>query len=159
MVDPRVDGREAKPMSDVQGEHRPGGGASLDGARILIVEDQPEVADLLVIAVTGIGGEVIAVAATMDGAMALIRSEAISIAIVTKVVRGVHADVVARELVRRGIPYVVTAGTGAARGHPELHAALTITKPFLMRYVQVVLLDIAAQIIGTKSAPPRARLP
>jgi len=131
-------------MTDVQGQLRPDGGASLDGARILIVEDQSEVADLLVIAVTGIGGEVIAVAATMDGAMALIRSEAISIAIVTKVVRGVHANVVARELVRGGIPYVVTAGSGAGRSHPELHAALTITKPFLKSYVQAVLLDIAA---------------
>jgi len=114
----------------------------------LIVEDQSEVAELLVFAVTGAGGEVIAVAATMDGAMALIKSEVISIAIVTKVIRGVHADVVARELVRRGIPYVVTAGSGAGRGHPELHAALTITKPFLKRYVQAVLLDIAAQSSG-----------
>ena len=127
-----------------------GVGKGLAGARVLIVEDQPEVADLLVIAVVDAGGEVIAVASTMDSAMELISSEAISMAIVTKVVRGVHADVLARELVLRGIPYVVTAGTGATVGHPELHAAMTITKPFQKRYVQAVLVDIAKRL-----KPPR----
>jgi len=122
-----------------------GVGKGLAGARVLIVEDQAEVADLLVIAVVDAGGEVIAVASTMDSAMELISSEAISMAIVTKVVRGVHADVLARELVLRGIPYVVTAGTGATAGHPELHAAVTITKPFRKRYVQVVLAEITAR--------------
>lgn len=140
-------------MNEVGEEQREGKGASLGGARILIVEDQAEVANLLVLAVTDAGGEVIAIAATMETALALIRSEAIAIAIVTKVVRGVHADVVARELVRRGIPYVVTAGSGAGRGHPELHAALTITKPFLKRYVQEVLVDIAGRT-AARPVPP-----
>jgi len=137
-------------MNEVHKEQQDGGGHTLGGTRVLIVEDQAEIARLLVIAVVDAGGEVIAVASTMNGAMALISSEVISMAIVTKVVDGVHADVVARELVLRGIPYVVTAGTGATVGHPELHAAMTITKPFQKRYVQAVLVDIAKRL-----KPPR----
>lgn len=137
-------------MEDVLPGRRDSDGGSLAGARIFIVEDQPEVAHLLVVAVTDAGGEVIAVARTMDSAMEFIKTEAISVAVVTKVVQGVHADVVARELLRRRIPYVVTAGTGATRGHPELHAALTITKPFMKSYVQAVLVAIVAG-----ETPPR----
>jgi len=134
--------------------HRPQCGTEcggLTGSRILIVEDQAEIARLLEFAVTDAGGEVVAVATTMAKALELIRFEVISIAVVTKVVRGVHADVVARELLRRGIPYIVTAGSGASRGHPELRAALTITKPFQKGYVQAVLVDIAAR----SAASPR----
>jgi DNA-binding NtrC family response regulator len=122
-----------------------GAGKRLAGARILIVEDQPEVAWLLEAAVTEAGGEVIAIPDSIERAMALIGSESISVAIITMIVGGVYADEIARELLRRDIPYVVTTGIGADRSHPELHAALTITKPFQASYVQAVLADLIAR--------------
>ena len=114
----------------------------LAGVRILIIEDQAEVAARLENAVVGAGGQVIAVATTVDSAMGLIASEQISAAIVTMIVGGDYADIIARELLLREIPYVVTTGIGTSRNHPDLHAALTITKPFKASYVQEVLADL-----------------
>jgi len=114
----------------------------LTGARILILEDQVDVADRLVAAVTDAGGDVVAVARTIDRALALIQSEAISAAIITMSVGGVHTEAAARELIRRNIPFAVTTGIGSLARNPALHGALSITKPFQNEYVQMVLADL-----------------
>lgn len=117
-------------------------GHSLAGARILIVEDQPVVTALLEEAIGDAGGNVVAVATTVQSAIAVISSDTISAAVVTMIVGGVYADEIVRELLRRKIPYAVTTGIGTDLSHPELHASRTIVKPFQTAYVQKVLADM-----------------
>lgn len=125
-------------------------GSALAGTRVLIVEDQVEVAALLRAAVEDAGGQVLAVAATIDEAIAMVCSETISAAIITMIAGGLHTDRVARELLRRGIPFAVTTGIGTAPSHPELHAAPTVFKPFLASHVQ----EMVAQLLARRELNP-----
>ena len=115
------------------------GGKGLSGACVFILGDQADVADQLVAAVTEAGGDVIAAATTIDSGLALIRSETISAALITMSIGGVRTEAVARELLRRGIPFAVTTGIGTDNRDPALHNALSITKPFRKCHVQAVL--------------------
>lgn len=123
----------------------------LAGAKILILEDQFDVADLLEAAVRDAGGEVPAIAASIDDALKMIREIPFTAAIITMIADGIYTDLVARELLRRGVPFVVTTGIGTDPRHPELHAAPTIIKPFQASHVQALLAERIASA-GEKPA-------
>jgi DNA-binding response OmpR family regulator len=113
---------------------------NLAGARILIVEDEPELSALLGTAVSDAGGTVIGPAPDIQSALALISAESVEAAILDMVVQGAYCDPIAVELMSRNIPFAVTTGIGAGPAHPLLRDALTIIKPFQAQHVQDVLM-------------------
>lgn len=117
---------------------------ALIGAHILIVEDEPAVSALLEAAVSEAGGVVVGPATDIGSGLALIETRKIDAAIIDLIVTGVYCDEVAGELLRRKIPYAITTGIGADESHPELQAAVSITKPFQAKYVQAVLVRLVA---------------
>lgn len=123
-------------------QDRKGAAGELAGANVLILEDQLEVGDLLEAAVKVAGGDMVTKVTTVDEALSFIRENDVSAAIITMIAGGIYTDIVARELLRRDVPFVVTTGIGTDPRHPELHAAPTIFKPFQGSYVHAVLIDL-----------------
>lgn len=117
----------------------------LTGKNILLVEDEPSVLALLETAVSQGGGVVVGPATDVAGALSLIRTAQIDAAILDLIVMGIYCDEIADELSRQNIPYAITTGIGANKSHPELQAALAITKPFQAEYVQVVLTQLLTE--------------
>lgn len=111
----------------------------LAGAKILILEDQPDVAEILEALAWEGRREVVGSVSPIDDALALLQEKDISAAIITMIAGGIYTDNVARELLRQTISFVVTTGIGTDANHPELHAASSITKPFQPSYLQSVL--------------------
>ncbi|MBV1690413.1 response regulator [Novosphingobium sp. G106] len=123
---------------------------SLIGAKILIVEDEPAISALLEAAVSAADGTIVGPATDISGALSLLRTRKIDAAILDMIVAGIYCDEIAHELHSRNIPYAITTGIGADESHPQLQAALSITKPFQAEYVQSVL----AGMLARRSAEP-----
>lgn len=84
----------------------------LNGARILICEDEPYIALDLALSVEDAGGVVVGPAASVKEAEGLLRSNRISGAILDVNLADGHVGPVARELIDRNIPIVVQTGVG-----------------------------------------------
>lgn len=85
----------------------------LHGRRILVVEDEPEVAASFAAALESIGAATIGPAASVDEALeAIERESGIDAAIVDVNLGGVMADAVADRLSARKVPFVFTSGYG-----------------------------------------------
>lgn len=129
----------------------------LAGATILILEDQFEVAQLLEAAVQDAGGMVAARVTTIDDALSVIRQNELSAAIVTMIAGGIYTDMVARGLLGRNVPFIVTTGIGTDAAHPDLHAAQTITKPFQPSHLQDMLARLIDRVTATGDVHPPLR--
>lgn len=121
---------------------------NLSRKRILVVEDELAVASRLQQAISETGAAVIGPAATVDEACTLLDANKIDAAVLDLIADGVYCDAIARELVKRQIPFAVTTGVGASAEHPELRQAVTITKPFQAEHVQDVLASLLDQKRG-----------
>jgi CheY-like chemotaxis protein len=112
---------------------------TLDGSRILIVDNEQAVANLLELAVREAGAEIVGPADNAGDALRLIEHEQIDAALVTMILSGAYCDSIAAELERQHIPFAITTGIGVDATHPELKSVPIITKPFQALYVQQVL--------------------
>jgi CheY-like chemotaxis protein len=104
--------------------------ATLNGLRILIVEDNFVVADSLRFVIGGYGGAVSAIAPTIDKALAALATAPIDVAILDINLAGTNVAPFAEHLQARGVPFVFLTGYGDAELLPEaLRDAPRFDKP------------------------------
>lgn len=111
----------------------------LEGARVLIVEDEFIVAALLEDTLQAFGCEVIGPASRVDDALAMLEHEQIDAAVLDVNLAGEQVFPVADALERRGIPFVFSTAYGF-RGVVEAHRQHEILqKPYELRALQRAL--------------------
>lgn len=98
--------------------------------RVLIVEDEPLIAQVLQDWLEDLGCEVVGPARSVDAAMGLLNSEVIQAAILDVKVLDGATNEVGKALQERGIGYVVATGYGAADLHPQFRDVPILQKPF-----------------------------
>jgi CheY-like chemotaxis protein len=111
-------------------------GALVRGRTILVVEDEFLIADELQYALEDLGATVLGPVATVDAALAVIRSaERLDGATLDMTLGRERSYGVARALQERGVPFVILSGYGE-RGLPEdLRQFPRCQKPFDIRSV------------------------
>lgn len=103
--------------------------APLAGLTVLVIEDEFLVADLLCLALEDAGATVAGIAGTLAEALHLAGAPAApDLAVVDWNLGGERSDPVARLLIGRGVPFVVSTGYGALDG--EFAAVPLIIKPY-----------------------------
>lgn len=122
---------------------------SLQGKRVLVVEDEVVLAMMLEDLFADAGAHVVGPAATVEQAIALIDSQPIDVALLDVCLRDQRSDPVAESLRKRGVPYVLATGYSSPHG-AELADAPTLHKPY--RFSQVEAALIAALSTRTSDA-------
>ncbi len=105
-------------------------GTPLSGRRILVVDDDEMIAELIEEMILEEGGSVVGPAHSLDRALALARDEAIDAAVLDVNLAGVRSFPVADVLRTRGIPFLFATGYGDVAISPEHAGAPMIAKPF-----------------------------
>lgn len=104
---------------------------SLAGLRILIVEDEYIVAELLCLILETLGCNVVGPCATVAAAVAAVHANALDGAILDANLGGDHSGPVAAALQAAAVPFVVATGYGTLPvSEPALGNAPRISKPF-----------------------------
>lgn len=104
--------------------------SSLQGRRVLIVEDELMIRMLLEDMLGDFGCVIAGEAGTIDMALALVRDTAFDVAVLDVNVEGAVITPVAAELAARGVPFVFATGYGA-RGLPDGYTDRPVVqKPF-----------------------------
>jgi len=100
---------------------------TLDGMRVLVVEDNFIVADSLRSLLTAFGGRVVSMAPSVEAALLVLASEPIDVAILDIHLKGGRVDVLADRLVEAKVPFLFITGYGddtvlpqRLRGWPRL---------------------------------------
>ena len=101
-----------------------------EAGRVLIVEDEPLIAEMLRDWVTELGCEIAGPAGTHEAALALLEYESVTGAILDVTVPDGVTYGVARVLRERGVPFVFATGHGAESIDPQFQDAPTLQKPF-----------------------------
>lgn len=96
---------------------------------VLVVEDESMIAMLIEDRLTDLGYDV-AVAANVPGAMAILGSRRVDLALLDVNLGGTPSTPVGFELEARGIPYMIATGYGAQGVDPALRYACCLQKPF-----------------------------
>lgn len=96
---------------------------------VLVVEDESMIAMLIEDRLLDLGYEV-AVAPDVRGAMAILGSRRIDLALLDVNLGGTPSTPVAFELEARGIPYMIATGYGVQGVDPALTYAYCLQKPF-----------------------------
>jgi CheY-like chemotaxis protein len=120
---------------------------SLQGLRVLVVEDEALVSMLLEDMLADLGCEVVAVCSRVSQAAeaAADTSRELDVAILDVNVAGEPVTPVAEALAARGVPFVFATGYGAG-GQPEsFRDRPTLQKPFGMSEVEARLLEAAGR--------------
>ncbi len=112
---------------------------TLEGKRVLVVEDEVLLAMMLEDVFSDAGAHVVGPAATVEQAIALIASEEIDVALLDVWLRDQRSDPIAETLRQRGIPYVLATGYINPHG-AELASAPNLSKPYRFEQVQAALL-------------------
>jgi DNA-binding NtrC family response regulator len=105
------------------------------GGRILIVEDNALLAIELAQALASAGFEVVGPALTVAQSMAAIEKNGCDAAVLDINLRGETSEPVAKELNRRGIPFITMTGYARAQQPAVFERAPTFTKPVSMDLV------------------------
>jgi DNA-binding response OmpR family regulator len=104
-------------------------------ARILIVEDEPLVAEDLRTVLVDAGFEIAGVAARVGTALSLIETVACDAAIVDANLAGASASPVAAVLSARGLPFIVLSGYTREQLQSEFSGGFFIEKPYRLTEV------------------------
>jgi PAS domain S-box-containing protein len=124
--------RAAKSVIDAQemrSTHRENG-SSMNGKRILLIEDEALVAMEIESELIAAGCEVIGPAANIDSAMKLIEKSQIDAALVDANLAGRPVDELAIALTKKGVPFAFATGYGRDGLPKEFRDELVLTKPF-----------------------------
>ena len=97
--------------------------------RILLVEDEVLIAEMVVDMLTGLGATVIGPATSLEAGLSLAGSESIDAAVLDINLRGERIDPIADLLDARGIPVLFATGYGTAAGVDRRDAPV-IDKPY-----------------------------
>src|SRR5215475_439386 len=106
---------------------------NLKGRRVLVVEDEPMVAMLLVDMLEAMGCEVVAVASRLEDALEKAQRLSFDLAILDINLEGANTFHVAELLAERGVGFVFATGYGDAHLPAELTNAPVLQKPFVER--------------------------
>jgi DNA-binding response OmpR family regulator len=113
-------------------------------ARILIVEDEALIAELLAMYVEELGHEVVGPAATVEDALKIVETEPPAVAILDCSLANKDSTPVAALLTERNVPFAFATG----RGVDSLPAAFKdrpmIPKPYVFEDIERVLKQIIA---------------
>jgi CheY-like chemotaxis protein len=101
---------------------------ALAGLRVLVVEDEFLVADMLADALEDAGVVVAGVAGSLAEALAMVEGTRPDLAVIDWNLGGDRSDPVARRLIARGVPFVISTGYGAVA--EEFAAIPLISKPY-----------------------------
>lgn len=115
---------------------------ALQGRRILILEENAEVADLLAAMVTGFGCKVLGPVERFDDAMELISGVNVDAAILDVSIKGKISFVLADELRRKGTPFAFASGNKTPESIELYAPAAVITKPYARAYIFQVLCEL-----------------
>jgi len=88
----------------------------LTGKRVLLVEDEVLIAEMVVDMLEGLGATVIGPATSLETGLSLAGSEEIDAAVLDVNLRGKRIDPIADLLIARGVPVVFATGYGKAAG-------------------------------------------
>jgi CheY-like chemotaxis protein len=103
--------------------------SALAGKRILLVEDEVLIAEMVVDMLAGLGATVVGPATTIEAGLLLAGSETFDAAVLDINVRGERIDPIADLLDAEGIPMVFATGYGMAAS-AEWRNAPVIDKPY-----------------------------
>ena len=98
----------------------------LQGARVLIVEDEPFTALALAAAVEAAGGAVVGPAASVAAALDLMDEQDLSAAILDANLSDGEVTPVAAALIKRGVPIIVHSGTGVPDALLQLYPGIPL---------------------------------
>lgn len=101
----------------------------LDGARVLVVEDEPLVAMFLEDLLEELGCTVAATAWRLAQALEMAETVEADAAVLDVNIAGERVFPVAEALSRRGVPYIFATGYGSAGLPPELGRVPVLAKP------------------------------
>lgn len=117
-------------------------GQSLAGRSVLVVEDEYVIALEMQRALADEGAEILGPVASVQGALELIdRCSRVDVAILDINLHGEPAYPVAKELRRKGVPFVFTTGYGAASVPKEFSTVRLIEKPIDPQQIARTLLS------------------
>jgi CheY-like chemotaxis protein len=114
---------------------------NLKGRRVLVVEDEPMVAMLLVDMLEAIGCEVVAVASRLEDALEKARRLSFDLALLDVNLEGETTFQIAELLSKRGIGFAFATGYRDARLPAGLANAPVLQKPFVERDLARALRD------------------
>ena len=113
--------------------------------RILIVEDEPLIAQILEDWLEELGCEVVGPARSVEAALNHVANDSFQAAILdVKVIDGVTYEV-GDALKARGIPFAVATGYGDADRHPSFSSAQILEKPFDFAVASTVIKDMLSR--------------
>jgi DNA-binding response OmpR family regulator len=101
--------------------------------RVLIVEDEPLVAENLRADLIDEGFEVVGVAARVESALRLIHGTGFDVAIIDANLAGVSAAPAAAALSARSLPFMVLSGYAREQLQREFSGAVYVQKPYRIR--------------------------
>jgi DNA-binding NtrC family response regulator len=124
---------------------------ALAGKRVLVVEDDFLIAQMLVEILGSEDAIVIGPASTLERGMLLARSESIDAAVLDVNLRDLRSDDIADELQRRAIPFIIATGYGE---QPRLPGVPVVAKPYTIERLLSALekvLEVGARSRHTAS--------
>ncbi|WP_410218526.1 response regulator [Paracoccus sp. (in: a-proteobacteria)] len=119
--------------------------STLDGCRILLIEDEPLVALDLRFELEDAGAEVVAIARTIDEAMTAVQGQGFDLALLDGNLKGQPVDEVALVLTQQGNPFCFVSGYGREHLPPGFDHAPLIEKPFRPDALRNTLTDLLAR--------------
>jgi CheY-like chemotaxis protein len=121
-------------------------GDSVNGKRVLVVEDEPMIRLLLDDMLTDLGYSMAAEAGRLDEALAAANQGGFDLAILDVNLNGEPVTPVVEVLVKRGVPFVFVSGY-ARRGIPEEHSRIPLLqKPFQVEGLARALAAATARV-------------
>lgn len=123
---------------------------SLNGLRLLVVEDETLVAMMLEMMLDGFGCDVVGVAGTLTRGLALASDEGLFIdgAILDVNLGGEKVYPVAERLARRGVPFIFCTGYGMAGLSDAFAHVPTLAKPYEAGDLENLLRSVMISGVG-----------
>jgi DNA-binding response OmpR family regulator len=118
-----------------------------EGRRVLVVEDEMIIAEIIEETLLSLGAEVVGPVARLDAALRLARESSLDAAVLDVNIRGGSSYAVADILAERGIPFVLCSGYGGWALEERYRDRPRLTKPFGMS-------ALVAQVNNLLRAPP-----
>lgn len=119
---------------------------SVEGLRVLVVEDEMIIAQVIEETLLSLGTVVVGPVARLDAALQLATEASIDAAVLDVNIRGGSSYGVADILTERGVPFVLCSGYGDWALEERYRDRPRLTKPFSMQSLVAQLL----QLLGAK---------
>ena len=119
-----------------------------NGLRVLVVEDEWLISEMVAHVLTDLGCVVIGPVASLAPALALARTGDVQAAILDVTIRGGEVFAVAEALLARRIPFVLATGYGRWSLRPDMRGQRCLSKPFIVPQLEAEIRWLYAQARG-----------